>query len=108
MDTLRELGGPQDRLVADELERLKALPFDRLVAMDDSATTTLGGGNASVRAVVWRDLLEDGRVRIVVQTLSLAGGCCVADLNAYGFIMSPDGTITPVPDDMMYEFRLCD
>lgn len=97
---------PQDRLIAKELERLSALSHAELAALDESATVTLDDGMSSARAIVWRDILEDGRVRIVVQTLALAGSCCVADLRSGGFIMAPDGTRSPIPEEMMYEFSM--
>ena len=106
METLTRLETPQDRMVAKELERLGALTHGELAALDESTTVTLDDGMSSVRAIIWRDMLEDGRVRIVVQTLALAGSCCVADLRADGFIMAPDGTRSDIPEDMMYEFSM--
>ncbi len=103
---ITNLEGPQDRLIEQELGRLKELPFEELAAMPESAPITLGEGRNPAKAIVWRDMLEDGGVRIVVQTLNVAGACCVASLTARGFIMAPDGQVRAVPDELMDEFRM--
>jgi len=56
-----------------------------------------------IAIAVWRDTLPDGRIRVVVQAhfhRFLGAGTMAAD----GFIIATDGTQTPVPQEMMWEF----
>jgi hypothetical protein len=56
-----------------------------------------------VPVATYRDSLPDGRIRIVVQAYfhRILG---IGTMTADGFIIAPDNTRSPVPQEMMWEF----
>lgn len=84
-------------LVTQSFEALSALPEQSVIEIP-----TEGGG---LKALVWRDLLEDGRIRLVVQSAS-SGFCCAGSVSAVGVFIAPDGQVVSASDDDLKEFRM--
>ena len=90
--------------IADErVPPLKVRSFSHLCALPPHKSEVVHVGDQEVKVCTYREMLPDGRVRIVVQAYRyrLLG---VGTMTADGFIMSPDGVVSEVPEKMMYEF----
>jgi hypothetical protein len=90
-------------IAKDRVPPLKARSFLELCALPASKCEDVQVGDQAVNVCTYRDILPDGRVRIVVQAYRyrvLGAGTMIAE----GFIMAPDGSVSEVPEKMMYEF----
>ena len=90
-------------IAKERAQRLRSRSFSELSALPPSMPEMVLVQDQKVDTWTYRDTLTDGRVRIVVQAYRyrlLGGGTMTAE----GFIMSPDGLISGVPKEMMYEF----
>ncbi len=84
------------------LERLRALSFVELSALPEVREDTEQLGKREIRVATYRDVLPDGRLRIMVQAY-LHRFLGIGSITADGFI-APDGALTPVPQEMIWEF----
>lgn len=84
-------------LARQSFEALSALPEQSVIEIP-----TEGGG---LKALVWRDLLEDGRLRLVLQSAS-SGFCCAGSVSAVGMIIDSNGLAIPASDEDLREFRM--
>ena len=107
MDLPRDAASDLDPALLNRFDQLKNRPFEELQTLPESHVIEVEGMNGPLKAVIWKDLLEDGQVRLVLQSCS-AGSCCVVGVGATGFLMSPDGTCSSVPKAQMAEFSLDD
>jgi hypothetical protein len=85
------------------VERLRLLSFVEIAALPIRQDDVEQVRDREVAVATYRDSLPDGRIRIVVQAYFhrfLGIGTMAAD----GFIIAPDNTRTPVPQEMMWEF----
>lgn len=85
------------------VERLRQLSFAAVSELPQRQDEMEVVGDRQVAVATYRDLLPDGRIRVVVQAYFhrfLGIGTMTAD----GFIITPDGTHTTVPQEMMGEF----
>ena len=90
-------------IAKERVPPLKACSFSDLCTLPPHKSEVLRVGDQEVSVCTYRDMLPDGRVRIVVQAYRyrlLGAGTMTAD----GFIMSPDGSVGEVPEKMIYEF----
>jgi|SRR6266496_5221791 hypothetical protein len=90
-------------IAKERVQSLRARSFSELCALPSHESEVVRVGDQEVSVCTYRDMLPDGRVRIVVQAYRyrfLGAGTMTAD----GFIMSPDGAVSDVPEKMMYEF----
>lgn len=94
-------------------EEIFQVAQQRATALRDRSVTELARLPASqdemvplkehqIAVCTWRDTLTDGSVRIVVQAHLRGFG--IGWMAADGFIVAPDGTQSPVPEEMMWEF----
>ena len=88
---------------ARRLERLRVLSFVELSALPDVREDTEQLGKREIQVATYRDVLPDGRLRIVVQTY-LHHFLGIGSITADGFIVAVDGALTPVPQEMIWEF----
>ncbi|MGC8989205.1 MAG: hypothetical protein ACP5MD_03700 [Verrucomicrobiia bacterium] len=85
------------------VERLRLLSFAEVSELPQRQDEMEAVGDREVAVATYRDSLPDGRIRVVVQAYFhrfLGIGTMTAD----GFIIAPDSTRTPVPQEMMWEF----
>ena len=85
------------------VERLRHLSFAEVSALPERVDESEVIRDREVAVATCRDSLPDGRIRVVVQAYFhrfLGIGTMTAD----GFIIAPDSTRTPVPQEMMWEF----
>ena len=85
------------------VDRLRQLPFAEVLALPQRLDEMEAVGEREVAVATYRESLPDGRIRVVVQAYFhrfLGIGTMTAD----GFIIAPDGTHAPVPQEMMWEF----
>lgn len=97
-------------LLRQGLEGLKARGYEALIALPETHVMNLqaesgGESRAEVRALCSVDRLEDGRVRVVMQSCAV-GFCCVSGVEVEAFLMDDRGSVSDVPDALMGEFRL--
>jgi hypothetical protein len=88
---------------ARRVKLLRQLSFAEVSALPERQDEMEAIRTRKVAVAIYRDALPDGRIRIVVQVYFhrfLGIGTMTAD----GFIIAPDDTRTPVPQDMMWEF----
>jgi hypothetical protein len=85
------------------VERLRLLPFVEVAALPERQDETERVRDREVAVATYRDKLPDGRIRVVVQAYfhRLLG---IGTMTADGFILAPDNTRSPVPQEMMWEF----
>ena len=90
-------------MARDRTKRLKERSFAELSALSPSESETVLIGDQRVQTCIWRHILPDGRVRIVAQAYRprFLG---IGTMTAEGFIMSSDGSVSDVPEKMMFEF----
>jgi hypothetical protein len=84
-------------------ERLRSLSFAEIEALPERQDEIETVRDREVAVATYRDSLPDGRIRVVVQAYFhrfLGIGTMTAD----GFIIAPDSTRSPVPQEMMWEF----
>ena len=81
------------------LERLKELSFEELSALPEILEELDG----EVKVTTYRDLLPDGRLRIVVQGY-LHRILGIGSITAEGFIVGSDGVHTSVSEEMIWDF----
>jgi hypothetical protein len=84
-------------------EQLRQLSFAEVSALPERLDESASVHDREISVAVWRDVLADGRIRVVVQAYFhrfLGIGTMAAD----GFIIAVDGTQSPVPQEMMWEF----
>lgn len=96
--TLTEAG----EVFTQRLEHLRLLTFAEVMTLPEQHKQVELTEKGEMTVTTYRDLLPDGRVRIVVQRhhrLVLGMG----KIMAHGFIITPDGTRTPVPQEMIQE-----
>ena len=85
------------------VERLRHLSFAQVSALPERVDETEAVCDREVAVATYRDLLPDGRIRVVVQAYFhrfLGIGTMTAD----GFIIAPDSSRSAVPQEMMWEF----
>ena len=85
------------------VERLRLLSFAEVSELSQRQDEMASIGDREVAFATYRDSLPDGRNRVDVQAYFhrfLGIGTMTAD----GFIIAPDSTRTPVPQEMMWEF----
>jgi hypothetical protein len=90
-------------IAKERASRLRAHSFCEISAFPTGAPEDVKVGDQIVNVYTYRHDLPDGRVRVVVQAYRyrLLG---VGTMTADGFIMSPDGSLSDIPREMMYEF----
>ncbi len=81
------------------LERLKELSFEELSTLPE----ILEDLDGEVKVTTYRDLLPDGRLRIVVQGY-LHRILGIGSITAEGFIVGSDGVHASVPEEMIWDF----
>ncbi len=85
------------------VERLRLLSFAEVSALPERVDETEAVRDREVAVATYRDVLPDGRIRVVAQAYFhrfLGIGTMTAD----GFIVASDGTRDSVPEEMMWEF----
>ena len=85
------------------IERLRALSFAELGALPEVHEETKRVGKRDVKVATYRDVLPDGRLRIMVQAY-LHRFLGIGSITAYGFIVESDGTQSAVRQEMIWEF----
>jgi hypothetical protein len=85
------------------VERLRGLSFAELGALPEVQEESERVGKREVKVATYRDGLPDGRLRIMVQAY-LHRFLCIGSVTADGFIVASDGTLSPVPQEMIWEF----
>jgi hypothetical protein len=96
-------GSLQAQEVTRRVGSLRLLSFEEIAALPERQDESEYVRSCKVAVTTYRDKLPDGRIRVVVQAYFhrfLGIGTMAAD----GFIIAPDGTISPVPQEMMWEF----
>jgi len=89
--------------VENALRELRACSVGELRKLPKQENIDGPSGERRVTYCRWVDVLEDGAVRVVVQTYRkrwLGFG----KMGASGFEMTPDGSIRRVPENEMYEY----
>jgi hypothetical protein len=92
-----------EQIAVRRVAQLRQLSFDEVSALPERLDESETVHDREVSVAVWRDILTDGRIRVVVQAYFhriLGIGTMAAD----GFIIATDGTRTPVPQEMLWEF----
>jgi len=85
------------------VDALRQLSFAEIAALPERQDESESITGREIATATYRDALPDARIRIVVQAYHhrfLGIGTMTAD----GFIIAADGTRTPVPEEMMWEF----
>lgn len=91
------------RVTARRLERLRVLSFVELSALPEVREDTEQLGKREIQVATYRDVLPDGRLRIMVQAY-LHRFLGIGSITADGFIIASDGALTAVPQEMIWEF----
>jgi hypothetical protein len=91
------------QVTARRLEPLRVLSFAELSALPEVREDTEQIGKREIQVATYRDVLPDGRLRIVVQAY-LHRFLGIGSITADGFIIASDGALTPVPQEMIWEF----
>ncbi len=85
------------------VDALRQLSFAEIAALPERQDESESITGREIATATYRDALPDARIRIVVQAYHhrfLGIGTMTTD----GFIIAADGTRTPVPEEMMWEF----
>ena len=95
-----------DAQMARRLESLRLLPFAELIALPAFTTATSKIRDRRVDVTTYRDVLPDGKLRIVVQVFvqGLWFGLGFRWVTAQGFVVGHEGSVTAIPQDELYEF----
>ena len=92
--------------MARQLESLRPLPFAELMALPASTTEMSKIRGRKVDVTTYRDVLADGRLRIVVQVFVRGPwfGLGFRWVTAQGFVVGHDGSVAAIPYGELYEF----
>ena len=100
-----------DRVLA-RLDQLSHLTGSQLRNIDEEETAEMSVGGKPAFVTVHRSNLDGGRALIVVQgfvaTLrwpTVIGTDGIGHVVAEGLVVSPDDTIAPAPDELMWGYR---
>jgi hypothetical protein len=83
------------------LEALRAQPYAQLAQLPARTSEDISGGKAQLS--IYRDELEAGRLRIVVQGI-VPGWLGSAFVRAWGFTLEPSGSPTTLADEALWDF----
>jgi len=97
-------------LLRQALDGLKGQGYEALIALPETHVMRLrdersADSDVEMRALCSVDRLDDGRVRVVMQSCAV-GFCCVSGVEVEAFLMDEHGQVTAVPEAMMGEFRM--
>jgi hypothetical protein len=85
------------------VKRLRQLTFAEVSALPQRQDEMEAVRDREIAVATYREILPDGRIRVVVQAY-LHRFLGIGTMAADGFLIAPDGTHTPVPQEMMWEF----
>jgi hypothetical protein len=91
------------QLAAQRLERLRGLSVADLRGLSEFREEVERIGKRKFRLTTYRDVLPDGRLRIMIQVY-LHRFLGMGRMTADGFIVASDGTQSSVPQEMVWEF----
>ena len=88
------------------LNELKSQSFNELSGLPATSSIDIRFGEVTAKLVTHRETQADGRVLIVVQYWPAGAETSFIwrDVYAEGFWMSPNGTITVLPDRLRYAY----
>ena len=81
------------------IELLRTRLFADLAKLSPSSSERVRLHDRDIAVWTRRDILADGSIRVVVQT-SLPNARAAGRMTADGFIMTSDGTLSAVPEEM--------
>jgi hypothetical protein len=91
------------QVTSRRLELLRVLSFVELGALPEVREDSEQLGNREIQVATYRDVLPDGRLRIMVQAY-LHRFLGIGSITADGFIIAADGVLSQVPQEMIWEF----
>jgi hypothetical protein len=92
-----------NQLVAHRLDRLRGLAFLELSALPEVREDSELLGKRKILVATYRDILPDGRLRIMVQAY-VHHFLGIGSITADGFIIAHDGLLSAVPQESIWEF----
>ncbi|MFM2081787.1 MAG: hypothetical protein RL380_478 [Verrucomicrobiota bacterium] len=91
------------QVTARRLARLRGLSVAELNALPEAHEEVERIGKREIQVATYRDVLPDGRLRIMVQAY-LHRVLGIGSITADGFIIASDGSQSSVPQEMVWEF----
>ena len=88
--------------VAEQVGVLKLKPWAELEQLPAYVELTPPAGLVGMKFGQWKDNRPDGSLRIVVQ--QYRPGVVAGRMAAEGFVAYPDGRVTQVPQDEMWQY----
>lgn len=97
---------PDDHSARDAyFSQLRGLSFSALQAMPESQEVLLSD-DGKQKALLWRDVREDGRIQLVLQSLAGGSMCCLGEVVAAGYAISEAGEWTRLDGEALREFTM--